>query len=193
MSSTPDVKKDKKSHKKEKKSDKKSHKKSHKKEKKRAREEEEDVKDTSLPVTTPVAEKKKKREKEPRELRHFPLSPIAVPLASDDEQAAIFALLKQAAPKKMLRRGTKEIQKALRKKESGLMIFAGDVEPLDVISHLPVLCEDHEVPYIFVRSKEELGAASSTKRPTSCILIKPSDDYKAEFKAVKKAIKPVIY
>jgi phosphatidylinositol glycan class V len=42
---------------------------------------------------------------------------------------------------------------AIRKKEVGLMVLAGDVEPLDVISHLPVLCEDFSVPYIFVRSK----------------------------------------
>ena len=42
---------------------------------------------------------------------------------------------------------------------------------MDVISHLPVLCEDHGVPYIFVTSTAELGAASSTKRPTSVVMV----------------------
>lgn len=42
---------------------------------------------------------------------------------------------------------------------------------MDVISHIPVLCEDHGVPYIFVTSRAELGAAGSTKRPTSVVLI----------------------
>lgn len=42
---------------------------------------------------------------------------------------------------------------------------------MDVISHIPVLCEDHGVPYIFVTSRAELGAASSTKRPTSVVLV----------------------
>ena len=42
---------------------------------------------------------------------------------------------------------------------------------MDVISHLPVLCEDHGVPYIFVTSRAELGAASSTKRPTSVVMV----------------------
>jgi len=45
---------------------------------------------------------------------------------------------------------------------------------MDVISHLPVLCEDNDVPYIYVRSKEDLGAAGLTKRPTSCMLVAPS-------------------
>lgn len=42
---------------------------------------------------------------------------------------------------------------------------------MDVISHLPVLCEDHGVPYIFVTSRAELGAASLTKRPTSVVMV----------------------
>ena len=40
-----------------------------------------------------------------------------------------------------------------------------------MISHLPVLCEDHSVPYVFVPSKLGLGSAAATKRPTSCVLI----------------------
>ena len=86
------------------------------------------------PVTTPVGAKKAKEEdvkpdvkkakpeseskskkarkpKEPRVLRHFPLSPIAHPLATAEQQAALFALLEKAAKAKQLRRGVKEIQK----------------------------------------------------------------------------------
>lgn len=44
---------------------------------------------------------------------------------------------------------------------------------MDVISHIPVLCEDHGVPYIFVPSRAELGAAGNTKRPTSVVMISP--------------------
>lgn len=55
-----------------------------------------------------------------------------------------------------------------------LLILAGDINPIDVISHLPVMCEDAEIPYIFVPSKEELGYASATKRPTSCVMICPA-------------------
>lgn len=52
---------------------------------------------------------------------------------------------------------------------------------------MPVLCEDNNVPYIFVPSKEQLGEASSTKRPTSVTMIvlggknkdtKAAEDYK---------------
>lgn len=53
----------------------------------------------------------------------------------------------------------------------GLVVLAADISPMDVISHIPVLCEDHGVPYIFVPSRAELGAAGNTKRPTSVVLI----------------------
>ena len=68
----------------------------------------------------------------------------------------------------------------MRKGETGVCVIAGDISPIDVISHLPVLCEDKSVPYIFVPSKEALGTAGQTKRPTSCVLIKASKDEDAK-------------
>ena len=80
-----------------------------------------------------------------------------------------------------LKRGVKEVVKAVRKSPlpapsstftpSYICILAADISPMDVISHIPVLCEDHGIPYMFVPSRAELGAASQTKRPTSVVLI----------------------
>ena len=59
---------------------------------------------------------------------------------------------------------------------------------MDVISHIPVLCEDHNIPYIYVQSRAELGAAGNTKRPTSVVLVskskanKKGEDEDAEYK-----------
>ena len=59
-----------------------------------------------------------------------------------------------------------------------LLILAGDINPIDIISHLPVLSEEAQIPYVFVPSKEELGHASSTKRPTSCVMVCPDQKRK---------------
>lgn len=53
------------------------------------------------------------------------------------------------------------------------MVIAGDISPPDVISHIPVLCEDSSVTYVFIPSKEDLGCAGATKRPTSVVMIIP--------------------
>lgn len=60
-----------------------------------------------------------------------------------------------------------------------LLVLAADINPIDIISHLPVLSEEAQIPYVFVASKEELGHASSTKRPTSCVMICPNLKRKA--------------
>ena len=44
-----------------------------------------------------------------------------------------------------------------------------------------MLCEDHKIPYVFVPSKAELGAAGGTKRPTSCVLVPPHSDYESDY------------
>jgi H/ACA ribonucleoprotein complex subunit 2 len=87
-----------------------------------------------------------------------------------------------AAKSKTLRRGVKEVVKALRKSgaagaastlsdPSAIVVIAADISPMDVIAHIPVLCEDHNVPYIYIKSRAQLGEASATKRPTSVVMI----------------------
>lgn len=93
-----------------------------------------------------------------------------------------------AAKNGTLKRGVKEVVKTLRKSAAsgpgnassfpGVVVIAGDISPMDVISHIPVLCEDHNVPFIFVTSRAELGAAAKTKRPTSVVMIMEKSDAK---------------
>ncbi len=107
------------------------------------------------------------------------ISIIAKPLAGEKLQKKLLKLVKKSGKSKSVRRGVKEVQKALRKggKGTGLCVLAGDISPIDVISHLPILCEENDVPYVYVNSKAELGAAGSTKRPTSVVLIRPKDGF----------------
>ncbi|EGR44390.1 uncharacterized protein TRIREDRAFT_124149 [Trichoderma reesei QM6a] len=106
--------------------------------------------------------------------------PFAVPLADEKGQKKICKTIRKAAKNGTLKRGVKEVVKTLRKSPPsapgytsfpGVVVIAGDISPMDVISHLPVLCEDHNVPFIFVTSRAELGAAAKTKRPTSVVMI----------------------
>lgn len=112
---------------------------------------------------------------------------IASPLAEVALCEKLFKAVKKATKDKLLRRGVKEVVKALRKgvASKGLCVIAGDISPIDVITHVPILCEDHDVPYVFVPSKHDLGEAATTKRPTSCVMIIPGDDWKYAEKFAK--------
>jgi H/ACA ribonucleoprotein complex subunit 2 len=114
------------------------------------------------------------------------LSPLAHPLAQKKLLKKLHKTIKKASKARQVKRGVKEVVKGIRKGEKGLLILAADINPIDIISHLPVLSEEAQVPYIFVSSKEELGHASSTKRPTSCVMICPNQKKKSKPKDAEK-------
>lgn len=101
------------------------------------------------------------------------LSVIASPLASEKLVKKLYKVVKKATKSKQLKRGVKEVVKAIRKGTKGMVMLAGDVNPVDVITHIPVLCEENSIPYVYVPEKCVLGWASGSKRPTSCIMICP--------------------
>ena len=104
------------------------------------------------------------------------VSPIADPLASDKMNKKLVKLIKKSMKGKFVHRGVKETVKAVRKGTKGLVIIAADISPIDVLSHLPILCEDKNIAYIYVKSRAEIGEACTTKRQTSCVLIaQPSE------------------
>jgi H/ACA ribonucleoprotein complex subunit 2 len=119
------------------------------------------------------------------------VSIIANPLATDKLLKKTLKLVKHASKAKMARRGVREVQKAIRKKQKGICVIAGDISPVDVISHLAALCEEAETPYIYVPSKLELGAAGATKRPTSVVMVVPGDNWEhaEEFREVQEKIR----
>uniref|UniRef100_A0ACD5YRK1 Uncharacterized protein n=2 Tax=Avena sativa TaxID=4498 RepID=A0ACD5YRK1_AVESA len=99
------------------------------------------------------------------------LAPIAKPLAEGKLSKRTLKLVRRASEAKCLKRGVKEVVKSIRRGNKGLCVIAGNISPIDVITHLPILCEEANVPYIYVHSKEELATAGTTKRPTCCVLV----------------------
>ena len=82
-------------------------------------------------------------------------------------------VVEQAACIHQLRKGANEATKTLQRSLSELIILAADASPLEIILHLPLLCEDKNISYIFVSSKAELGQACGTSRAVvACSIVK---------------------
>ncbi|GJE84015.1 L30e-like protein [Phanerochaete sordida] len=138
--------------------------------------------DVDMDVEVAKVEKKVKKEKEEIVIPLEDLSPIAHPLAQKKLLKKLHKTIKKASKQRQVKRGVKEVVKGIRKGEKGLLVLAADITPIDIISHLPVMSEDAGIPYVFVTSKEELGHASSTKRPTSCVMVCPDQKKKPKKK-----------
>lgn len=66
---------------------------------------------------------------------------------------------------KQLRKGANEATKTLNRGLAEFIVMSADAKPLEILLHLPLLCEDKNVPYVFVRSGQALGRACGVSRP----------------------------
>ena len=59
-----------------------------------------------------------------------------------------------------IRKGTNESTKAIERGIAKLVVIAEDVEPPQVVAHLPILCDERKIPYLFVPSRLDLGRSA---------------------------------
>jgi len=67
--------------------------------------------------------------------------------------------LKKAKETGKIRKGTNEATKAVERGQAKLVLIAEDVQPEEIVAHLPPLCEEKKIPYIYVPSKKGIGEA----------------------------------
>lgn len=84
--------------------------------------------------------------------------------------------------------------KTLNRGISEFIVMAADAEPLEIILHLPLLCEDKNVPYVFVRSKQALGRACGVSRPViACsVTIKEGSQLKQQIQSIQQSIERLL-
>ncbi len=88
-----------------------------------------------------------------------------------------------------LRKGTNESTKAIERKQAALVVIAEDVEPAEIVAHLPPLCDEKGIPYIYVPSKRELGAAAGINVGSAAITIAEAGRAEAAVKEIVERVR----
>lgn len=114
----------------------------------------------------------------------------AWPLADAALSGKILELVQQANNYKQLKKGANEATKTLNRGISELIVLAADTEPLAILLHLPLLCEDKNVPYIFVPSKAALGRACGVTRAViaASVTVQEGSNLKPQIATVREQI-----
>ncbi|KAM5289152.1 NHP2-like protein 1 [Ctenodactylus gundi] len=122
------------------------------------------------------------------------VNPKAYPLADAHLTKKLLDLVQQSCNYKQLRKGANEATKTLNRGISEFIVMAADAEPLEIILHLPLLCEDKNVPYVFVRSKQALGRACGVSRPViACsVTIKEGSQLKQQIQSIQQSIERLL-
>jgi large subunit ribosomal protein L7Ae len=85
-------------------------------------------------------------------------------------------LVQVASETGKIRVGTNEVTKSSERGEAKLVVMAEDVDPVEILVHVPMLCEEKRIPYVYVNKKQRLGqSAGLTKSAASIAIVEPGD------------------
>jgi len=87
-----------------------------------------------------------------------------------------------------IRKGVNEATKAIEREKAKLIIIAGDVQPEEIIMHLPILCDEKNIAYTYVPTKSDLGNAAGIGVPTSALAIIEGGDAKDLIENISKKV-----
>ncbi len=73
---------------------------------------------------------------------------------------AAYEALKIAAESGKIRKGTNEATKSIERGRAKLVLVAENVEPPEIVAHIPMLCDERNAPYVYVPEKQRLGEAA---------------------------------
>lgn len=80
-------------------------------------------------------------------------------------------LVQIAAETGKIRVGTNEVTKSSERAEAKLIVMAEDVDPVEILVHIPMLCEEKRIPYVYVPKKQRLGQAAGLSKSAASVAI----------------------
>ncbi|TDL14210.1 snRNP subunit, partial [Rickenella mellea] len=104
-------------------------------------------------------------------------------------------VVQQAVAYKQLKKGANETTKTLNCGIAEFIILTTDTEPIEILLHMPLLCEDKNVPYVYVPSKTALGRACNVTRPViaASVTTNETQELNSQIKTIKDAIEKLMY
>ncbi len=84
---------------------------------------------------------------------------------------SVYEVVKRSSETGKVRKGTNEVTKSIERNAARLVVIAEDVDPPEIVAHLPILCEEKKIPYAYVSSKNQLGASLGIDVPAAAACI----------------------
>jgi large subunit ribosomal protein L7Ae len=122
-----------------------------------------------------------------------PSKPFYVKFTVPKEVAeAAYEALKIASESGKIRKGTNEATKAVERGKAKLVLIAENVTPPEVVAHLPLLCEERKVPYVYVPDKQKIGEALGLGVGSAAAAIEETGDAEKLIAEIVEKVKGLI-
>jgi len=80
-------------------------------------------------------------------------------------------LVQVAATTGKIRKGTNEATKSIERGSAKIVVIAENVEPEEIVMHLPEICAEKGIPFVYVPDKKELGKNAGMDVQSAAIAI----------------------
>jgi large subunit ribosomal protein L7Ae len=87
-----------------------------------------------------------------------------------------------------LKAGVNEVTKAVEREKAKIVYLAQDVDPKEIIMHLPLLCREKKIAFTFVENKKQLGEKAGLRVPTSAVAVMDEGKDKKEVDELAKKL-----
>jgi len=98
----------------------------------------------------------------------------------------MYQILEKVKKTGKIEKGTNEVTKSIERGTAKLVVYASDVEPKEIVQHIPLLCKEKGIPYYVVDSKQKLGIAVGLPLATSSVAVINPGDAEKEIAGLKK-------
>jgi len=97
----------------------------------------------------------------------------------------IYSIIEKAKKTGKIEKGTNEVTKAIERGTAKFVVYASDVNPKEIVQHIPVLCKEKKIPCKEVDSRQKLGIAIGLPVATSSVAVINAGDAEKEIANLK--------
>ncbi len=98
----------------------------------------------------------------------------------------IYQIIEKARKTGKIEKGTNEVTKAIERGTAKLVVYASDVEPKEIVQHLPILCKEKKILCKEADSKQKLGISAGLPVSASSLVVIEFGDAEKDIAALKK-------
>ena len=97
----------------------------------------------------------------------------------------VYNIVEKAKNTGKIEKGTNEVTKAIERGVAKFVVYAADVEPKEIVAHIPVLCKEKGIKFSEADSKQKLGLAVGLPVSTSSIAVIELGDAESDVASLK--------
>jgi large subunit ribosomal protein L7Ae len=97
-----------------------------------------------------------------------------------------YKIIESARRTGKIEKGTNEVTKAIERGTAKFVAYAADVDPKEIVAHLPILCKEKGTPCQEVDSKQKLGIAVGIPVSASSVAVIVGGDAEKEIASLSK-------